>query len=98
MSRLPKWAISGWQQCSRTRAWRPTRTRPVLLSVCSQRFKQKAKDDLQSNTLKLEYFDVKECVSDKYLGQVLHGGGLDDSALAIVREMAAKIKGDINHN
>ena len=67
--------------------------------VCrSQRFKQKAKDDLQSNNSKLGDCAVKECVFDKYLGQVLQCGGLDDSALAIVREMVAKIKGDINHN
>ena len=62
--------------------------------VCgSRRFKQKAKDDLQNNPLKFGDFPVKERVSDKYLGQVLHGGGLDDSALATVRGRAAKIKG-----
>ena len=43
--------------------------------------------------MKFGDFPVKERVSDKYLGQVLHGGGLDDSALATVRERAGKIKG-----
>ena len=38
-------------------------------------------------------FVVKERVSDKYLGQVLHSGGLEDSALATVKERSGKIKG-----
>ena len=62
--------------------------------VCgTQKFKQKAKDELRSNPIMFGDFPVKERVSDKYLGQVLHGGGLEDSALATVRDRAAKIKG-----
>ena len=62
--------------------------------VCgSNRFKQKAKDDLQNDPLMFGNFEVKEKLSDKYLGQVLHGGGLEDSALATVKERAGKIKG-----
>ena len=38
-------------------------------------------------------FVVKERVSDKYLGQILHGGGLEQSALATVQDRAGRIKG-----
>ena len=38
-------------------------------------------------------FEVKERESDKYLGQILHGGGLDESALATAQERAGRIKG-----
>ena len=62
--------------------------------VCgSSRFKQKVKDDLQNDPLMFGNFVVKERLSDKYLGQVLHGGGLEDSAMATVKERAGKIKG-----
>ena len=36
---------------------------------------------------------MKENKSDKYLGQVLHGGGLDQSAEAIVQERMGRVKG-----
>ena len=62
--------------------------------VCgSRKFKQKAREDLENNPLMFGDFLVKERVSDKYLGQVLHSGGLEDSALATVRERSGKIKG-----
>ena len=62
--------------------------------VCgSRKFKQKAKEDLENNPLMFGDFVVKERVSDKYLGQVLHSGGLEDSALATVKERSGKIKG-----
>ena len=38
-------------------------------------------------------FEVKERESDKYLEQVLHGGGLEQSALATAHERAGRIKG-----
>ena len=36
---------------------------------------------------------MKENISDKYLGQVLHGGGWEGSTLATVQERAGKIRG-----
>ena len=46
--------------------------------VCGSRnFKRKAKDDLEKNPLMFGNFAVKERVADKYLGQVLHSGGLE---------------------
>ena len=56
-------------------------------------FKQKVKEDMQKNPLVFGNFEVKEKESDKYLGQVLHGGGLSESALATVKERAGRIKG-----
>ena len=38
-------------------------------------------------------FKVKEKESDKYLGQILHCNGLEDSALNTAQERAGKIKG-----
>ena len=38
-------------------------------------------------------FPVKQCISDKNLGQVLHMGGVEQSATATVQERAGKIKG-----
>ena len=38
-------------------------------------------------------FEVKERVSDKYLGQILHGGSLEESSLATAQERAGQIKG-----
>ena len=50
--------------------------------ICgSKQFRQKAKDE------------VKEKISDKYLGQMLHGAGLSESSLAAVEERAGRIRG-----
>ena len=38
-------------------------------------------------------FTVKQKVSDKYLGQVLHSGGVEASAEATVMERSGRIKG-----
>ena len=62
--------------------------------VCgSSSFKQKVKDDLEDHPLTFGNFEMKEKVSDKYLGQVLHGGGLEESALATVQERAGRLRG-----
>ena len=62
--------------------------------VCgSSKYKQKAKNDLKERPLMFGDFEVKERVSDKYLGQILHGGGLEESALATAKERAGRIKG-----
>ena len=38
-------------------------------------------------------FLIKQKVSDKYLGQVLHSGGVECSATATVQERTGRIKG-----
>ena len=38
-------------------------------------------------------FQVKQKVSDKYLGQILHSGGVEASAEATVLERSGRIKG-----
>ena len=38
-------------------------------------------------------FTIKQKVSDKYLGQVLHSGGVEASATATVQERSGRIKG-----
>ena len=62
--------------------------------VCgSAKYKQKVEQDLVRNPLVFGHFPVKQHVADRYLGQVLHGGGLDQSAKATVQERAGRIKG-----
>ena len=62
--------------------------------VCgSKKFKQKAEEDLQRQPLMFGNFKVKQRQSDKYLGQILHGEGLEQSALATAQERAGRIRG-----
>ena len=62
--------------------------------VCgSKAFKQTALQDLDRNQLMFGDFQVHQKESDKYLGQMLHGGGLDRSAEATVLERTGRIKG-----
>ena len=62
--------------------------------VCgTKKYKQKVAQDLERNSLMFGEFQVKEKKSDKYLGQVLHGGGLDQSAEATVQERMGRVKG-----
>ena len=49
--------------------------------------------DLSRNPLMFGQFTIKQKESDKYLGQVLRGGGLEESAAATVRERLGRIKG-----
>ena len=49
--------------------------------------------DLQQNPLKFGDFPVKQKEFDRYLGQILHGGGLDRCAEATVQERTGRIKG-----
>ena len=49
--------------------------------------------EIQDHPMMFGDFVMKEKISDKYLGQVLHGGGLEDSAFATVQERAGKIRG-----
>ena len=62
--------------------------------ICGHtKFKEIAETDLKRNPLKLGDFMVKQRLHDRYLGQVLHGGGLDRSAEATVEERMGRIKG-----
>ena len=59
----------------------------------SKRFRDKTEKDLKANPLMFSSFPVKQKVSDKYLGQVLHCDGVEASATATVQERMGKIKG-----
>ena len=62
--------------------------------VCgSKKYKQRVNLDLERNRLMLGQFPVKQKECDRYLGQMLHGGGLAQSAEATVMERAGRIKG-----
>ena len=62
--------------------------------VCgSKQFKEMVDKDFKANPLMFDKFPVKQKVSDKYLGQVLHMGGVEQSATATVQERSGRIKG-----
>ena len=62
--------------------------------VCgSKSYKDQVTHDLHQNSMMFGKFAVKQREYDRYLGQVLHGGGLDESALATVKERSGRIKG-----
>ena len=62
--------------------------------VCgSRKYRAKVEDDLDKSKLTFGTFPVKRRECDRYLGQMLHGGGLDRSAEATVQERAGRIKG-----
>ena len=62
--------------------------------VCGSRnYKNKVAKDLEQNPLVFEDFPVKQKICDRYLGQMLHGLGLDESAEATVKERKGRIKG-----
>ena len=52
----------------------------------SRKYRSKVAKDLEQNPIVFEDFPVKEKICDRYLGQMLHGGGLDESAEATVNE------------
>ena len=53
--------------------------------ICgSKQFKEKAEKDLKMHPLIFDNFPLKQRVSDKYLGQVMHSGGVEYSATATV--------------
>ena len=62
--------------------------------VCgSKRYKQSVTQDLDRTSLMFGQFSIKQKEYDRYLGQMIHGGGLDQSAEATVNERAGRIKG-----
>ena len=65
--------------------------------ICgSKGFKEKSQKELEVNPLKFGTFPVKQKVSDKYLGQVLHSGGVEASAEATVLERSGNPRNQIN--
>ena len=62
--------------------------------ICgSKKYKEELHCDIQRNPVKFGNFLVKQRGSDRYLGQILHGGGLDLSAEATILERQGRIKG-----
>ena len=62
--------------------------------VCgSSKFKEKVKEDIEKPPIMFGNFLVKERDCDKYLGQMLHGNGLEESAFATAKERVGRIKG-----
>ena len=62
--------------------------------VCgNSKYKENVERDLHRNPIMFGNFPVKQRVYDRYLGQILHGGGLDCSAEVTVQERMGRIKG-----
>ena len=62
--------------------------------VCgSNKYKQNVDQDLKRQTIMFGEFPVKHREYDRYLGQILHGGGLEQSAETTVMERVGRIKG-----
>ena len=59
----------------------------------SKKYKENVKKDLEHTPLMFGKFPSKQRVSEKYLGQILHSGGLSDSAKATVEDRSGKIRG-----
>ena len=59
----------------------------------SKKYKENVKKDLEHTPLMFGKFPLKQRVSEKYLGQILHSGGLSDSAKATVEDRSGKIRG-----
>ena len=64
--------------------------------VCgSKEYKKKTEEQLLLMPLRFGEFNVKRKSSDKYLGQIIHEGGLTESVEATIKERTGKIKGAI---
>ena len=61
----------------------------------SDNFKNKVNEELKSRPLKLETFVVKQKQCDRYLGQMLHSGGVKATVEATIAEREGRIKGAI---
>ena len=62
--------------------------------VCgNRRYREDMERDLKTNPVMFGQFPVKQREADRYLGQMLHGGGLDRCAEATVQERMGRIKG-----
>ena len=61
----------------------------------NEKYKAEMKVDLEANPLQMRRFEVKRKQQDKYLGQILHEGGLRKSVEATIKDRIGKIKGAI---
>ena len=59
----------------------------------SRKYKERVNIDLERSKVMLGDFPVKKKECDRYLGQMLHGGGLDRSAEATAQERVGRLKG-----
>ena len=59
----------------------------------SKVFKEKVRKDLDQSPLMFGNFPLRQRVSEKYLGQILHSEGLSRSAEATVEERSGRIRG-----
>ena len=65
----------------------------VYIVMGSSSFKKKVREELKDSPLVFGSFRMKEKESEKYLGQIIHSGGLEKSSLATVQERIGRIKG-----
>ena len=61
----------------------------------NKKYREKTEKELEAMPLTMSGFQVVRKERDKYLGQVLHGGGLAMSVKATIQERAGRIKGAI---
>ena len=57
------------------------------------KYKEKIENQLETNPLYFGDFPVKKKDSERYLGQIIHSGGLAASCAATISDRAGKIKG-----
>ena len=65
----------------------------VYIVMGSSSFKKKVREELKDSPLVFGSFSMKEKESEKYLGQIIHSGGMEKSSLATVQERIGRIKG-----
>ena len=65
----------------------------VYIVTSSLSYKKKAKKVLEDSPLVFRSFTIEEKEPEKYLGQIIHSGGLARSSLATVQEWMGRIKG-----
>ena len=76
-----------------SKGWEAHRDKTCFIVCGSKKYKQMVNLDLDRNRLIFGQFPVKQKECDLYLGQMLHGGGLAQSAEATVMEISGWIKG-----
>ena len=65
----------------------------VYIVTGSSSYKKKVRKELKDSPLMFGSFTMKEKESEKYLGQIVHSGGLERCSLATVQERVGRIKG-----
>ena len=65
----------------------------VYIVTGSSSYKKKVRKELKDSLLVFGSLTMEEKESEKYLGQIIHSGGLERSSLATVQERMGRIKG-----